>query len=114
MASRAPEPEAGGVPGRCSPSARTQGEAAMWWVRDATRGYPSVQDEQTEVGVHGVYRNRKVQCGKIMNRGSGRTRIFRRLVKEFTFDLRIRARSRKGPGFNWGGQDSSGILERQL
>lgn len=56
----------------------------------------------------------KDQCGKIMNRGSSRTRIFRRLVKEFALDLRIRARSKKCPGFNWGGQDNSGILERQL
>lgn len=45
-------------------------------------------------------------CGGNMYGRIGKTRIFRTLlslVKEFALDPMIRARLRKGPGFNWGG-----------
>lgn len=66
---------------------------------------PFVKAEQTEMGVYGVYRDRKVVWQEYVWE-EGKTRIFRTLlslVKEFAFDPMIRARLRKGPRCNWGG-----------
>lgn len=67
------------------------------------------------MGVHHVHKTRGSSVWQDLRGGcrNQKVQVLARLVREGALDPSIRARPRKGPGFNWGGMDGSGTPERQ-